>query len=341
MSRVSKRMQVIVGVLALVMLLGAATSEARMVPKVDNVIFFVDQSGSMYMRHQECGEVLKMALAKQILYALNDAMCEGPVKGGLFLFAPFQPIVQPGPYDKAKMAAGIKSIKDSQEIFGRLTPMGPGFDSLDRVLAGQSGKTAVIVISDGMSNLGPDPVAEARKIYSAYPNVCIHVISLADRKDGKEILARINKLNSCSVLANGCALLKEGVNKFVNDVLCAEEVVAPTKETLILRGIHFDFDKYNIKPEWAPVLDEAASRLQANPNMTVVIEGHTDGIGTERYNQVLSEKRANAVYSYLVKRGISPARMKTVGYGKTRPIADNSTEEGRAMNRRVEFKVTK
>ncbi len=336
----SRRTQVAVLFLAIALLMGATAANAKPVAKIDNFIFFVDQSGSMYMRHQECGEIVKMALAKQILSGLNELICDLGYKGSLYLFAPFQPVVTPGPYNKAKFAEGIRKIKDDQPIFDRLTPMGGGLRDLEPVLSQLTGKTAIIVISDGWSNFGVDPVAEARAIYSRFPNVCIHVISLADRKQGKAILGQINKLNNCSILVEGCSMIKEGMARFVEDVFCAEAPEAPVaRETLILRGIHFDFNKYVIKPEWAPVLDEAAAKLRQNQNISVVIEGHTDAVGAIPYNQTLSEKRAGAVYDYLVRKGVSPGRMRTVGYGKTRPIADNSTEEGRAMNRRVEIKI--
>lgn len=340
MVAVFRRKQVIGAVLALMMLFGVVTAQAKPVPKVDNFIIFVDQSGSMYKRHQECGEVVKMALAKQLVAGMNDLIPELGYNGSLYLFAPFQPVLTPSVYQRAKFAPGIGKIRDDQEIFGRLTPMGDGFDALEPVLAQMTGRTAIILISDGQDNFGSDPVAQARDIYSKYPQTCIHVVSLADRKEGKATLERINKLNGCSIMANGCALLREGLAKFVRDVFYGEAEAPVTRETIVLRGIHFDFDKYNIKPEWEPVLDEAAAKLRQNSAVNMVIEGHTDAVGTTEYNQKLSERRAMAVKNYLAKKGIDPNRMKTVGFSELRPIADNNTEEGRALNRRVELKVS-
>jgi outer membrane protein OmpA-like peptidoglycan-associated protein len=113
---------------------------------------------------------------------------------------------------------------------------------------------------------------------------------------------------------------------------------------IILRGINFDFDKANIKAEFAPVLDEAAQILKDNPNVNVVVEGHTDSIGSDAYNQRLSERRARAVKQYLTSRGVEASRLETVGKGETEPVADNTKNgrdnpEGRAMNRRAELKV--
>jgi OOP family OmpA-OmpF porin len=111
------------------------------------------------------------------------------------------------------------------------------------------------------------------------------------------------------------------------------------EEKIVLNGIRFDFDKAIIKPEFVPVLDEAADILKKHPNKKVTIEGHCDGIGSETYNMKLGMRRATSVKSYLVEKGISAEMLDTVSYGKDRPIADNKTKEGRAMNRRAEFKV--
>lgn len=101
-------------------------------------------------------------------------------------------------------------------------------------------------------------------------------------------------------------------------------------------GIRFDFEKYDVKPEFEPVLLEVRERLLAAPNLRVRLEGHADWKGPQRYNQPLSEKRAAACRAFVLDAaGIAPDRVEAVGFGELRPIADNSTEEGRAKNRRV------
>ena len=99
----------------------------------------------------------------------------------------------------------------------------------------------------------------------------------------------------------------------------------------------FDFDKYIIKPIYYQSLDDVYSILEENPELRIEIKGHADIIGTESYNQRLSENRARAVMEYLVNKGIDPERLSTAGYSFHRPIASNETEEGRALNRRVEL----
>ena len=110
---------------------------------------------------------------------------------------------------------------------------------------------------------------------------------------------------------------------------------APVK--LILRGVHFDFNKSIIRPGDAAVLDEVAGILKANPNVVVNVNGYCDAIGGEEYNLRLSDRRAQAVVDYLVNAGIPASRMIPHGYGKTNFVATNDTPEGRAQNRRVEL----
>jgi len=108
--------------------------------------------------------------------------------------------------------------------------------------------------------------------------------------------------------------------------------------TLNMPGaITFDFDSSDIKPEFRPVLDNVARTL-AEFNQTIVeVAGHTDSVGSDSYNQALSERRASAVASFLGSRGVMQQRMIVVGAGESRPIASNNTEAGRAQNRRVEI----
>jgi len=108
-----------------------------------------------------------------------------------------------------------------------------------------------------------------------------------------------------------------------------------------LNNIFFEFGKAVLLPESFPELDRTAEFLKNNPTIEIEIGGHTDDIGSEVFNQKLSEKRARAVADYLISKGVDSKRMTVVGYGESRPIAFNTDEEGRAMNRRVEFKVLK
>ena len=101
----------------------------------------------------------------------------------------------------------------------------------------------------------------------------------------------------------------------------------------------FDFDKSVLKPEGRRILDELVEKVQGINLEVMVAIGHTDSIGTEAYNQRLSERRANAVKAYLVSKGIESDRVATEGKGELQPVASNKTKAGRAQNRRVEIEV--
>ncbi|MPZ77505.1 MAG: OmpA family protein [Deltaproteobacteria bacterium] len=115
---------------------------------------------------------------------------------------------------------------------------------------------------------------------------------------------------------------------------------APKVErTIILDDVLFDFDKSNVKPEAAKILDRLVAFMQENKDSKVTLSGHTDNVGTEAYNKKLSERRVNAVRDYVVKKGIGRGRISGQGFGESKPIADNKTRDGRSKNRRVEIKV--
>ncbi len=104
-------------------------------------------------------------------------------------------------------------------------------------------------------------------------------------------------------------------------------------------GITFDFDSATVRPEFRRTLDQVADTLGRYEQTYVDVYGHTDSVGSDAYNQTLSERRAGAVASYLTSRGVQSARLATRGFGESEPIASTETEEGRAENRRVEIKL--
>lgn len=110
------------------------------------------------------------------------------------------------------------------------------------------------------------------------------------------------------------------------------------QETVVLEGVHFETNSANLTQESYEILDGVAAKLRDNPKVKVEIQGHTDEVGTPEYNQDLSQRRAETVRDYLVSKGVKEDRLVAKGYGATRPVAPNTTDEGRAKNRRVELK---
>ena len=124
-----------------------------------------------------------------------------------------------------------------------------------------------------------------------------------------------------------------------NDATSSATVVVRPRTVIEFEDVHFNFDRYNLRPDALKILDEAVAKLQANPNIQVTIEGHADSLGTQQYNLALGDRRANAARDYLVMRGIAASRLRTVSYGEDRPIDTNDTAAGRARNRRAHLAV--
>ena len=122
--------------------------------------------------------------------------------------------------------------------------------------------------------------------------------------------------------------------------LTEEQPAFTVGSTFVLKDILFEFDKSTILQQSYFELKSLISLLETYPQMHIEIRGHTDSKGSDSYNLRLSENRAKAVFEYLISKGISEKRLQYTGYGKTMPIDTNDTEEGRANNRRVEFKIT-
>jgi outer membrane protein OmpA-like peptidoglycan-associated protein len=117
------------------------------------------------------------------------------------------------------------------------------------------------------------------------------------------------------------------------------QVMRPVVKEFVFEDVHFDFDRYSLRPEATRALDEAIKTLQGNPEVQLEIEGHTCNIGTAEYNLALGERRSSAVREYLAARGISADRLRTVSYGEERPKHDNAREETRRLNRRAALVV--
>ena len=120
-----------------------------------------------------------------------------------------------------------------------------------------------------------------------------------------------------------------------------EEAVVVKEETIVIRDVHFQFDKATLTPSDKQVLDKIATRLKAEaPTAQLTVTGHTDSVGSDAYNQKLSDKRAHSVVEYLIQQGVPRSNFVSVtGAGESQPVADNKTADGRAQNRRTEIKI--
>ena len=117
------------------------------------------------------------------------------------------------------------------------------------------------------------------------------------------------------------------------------QVIKPVEKAIVFEDVYFDFDRSALRPEAQRILDDAVAEMNQNPTLQITIEGYTCNIGTAEYNLALGERRAKAVRDYLVGKGVSADRLRTVSFGEERPKYDNSREETRRLNRRAALVV--
>lgn len=129
------------------------------------------------------------------------------------------------------------------------------------------------------------------------------------------------------------------VEKLSEEEIFQRKTIEELNKEQVLKMIHFDFDKANIRDDMVPILERNAEWLKKHPTVKIRIEGYCDERGTVEYNLALGEKRAKAARDYLVSLGISPDRITIVSYGKSNPIDPRHNEEAWFKNRRAEFKI--
>lgn len=303
----------------------------------DNFFIVYDPSTSMDVPYKQSG-MTRMAMEKKIIQKSNDSLPElgwqaglyPHWKGGLWLngspeaFAPYYRLHN---FDKKVYAQAIDRLPT--------IPTGPPMLQIALMklehLLGIAGRTQVFLFTDGKDSRvkgvpEPAPLAQAKKLAKNY-DVCFTIISSATGKKEKKLLADMAAVNSCSQVIDFDTVAEhpehllgklylDGNNSF-NNVL-------------------FDFDKYKIKKEYRPILNNLGRFLHKNPQAYTVLSGFTDNIGSEAYNIRLSEKRAKSVRQYLRNKfHIAAKRLLPYWYGYSNPVADNATPKGRRLNRRV------
>ncbi|GAX61151.1 outer membrane protein [Candidatus Scalindua japonica] len=142
------------------------------------------------------------------------------------------------------------------------------------------------------------------------------------------------------VNAFGCAVDSDGDGVADDKDRCPgtpRGAIVDNRGCWVVKGVKFDYKKWDVKPQFNTNLDNIINILKRAPHLKIRVEGHTDNIGSAKYNLELSRKRAKAIKDYLIKKGIGKSRITSVGLGLSKPIATNDTKEGRALNRRAEL----
>lgn len=337
--------------------------------KTDNFLVLLDASGSMGEKYN--GQT-KFKTAEQIVSRMNQTipgamnLNAAVITFGAGFSSDVTGTYGPGAYSKEGLESALGKAN-----YGGYTPIGNAFSAGGVDKTSMSGISAVILVSDGKQNVGMDASKAAQEVKNRFgDNVCFYTVLVGDDPAGKELMDEIARVGQCGFSTTADTVYSsEGMAGFVGAAFCGGEppvVVAaiadsdgdgildnldrcpntPKGATVNAQGcwayqgeVLFDFDKAELKPGAYPILDEALVVYELNPDLKVEIRGYTDSTGTAEYNLDLSQRRAEAVESYLEAKGVDPEAVSAKGYGAANPVAPNDTPAGRAQNRRVEFRA--
>jgi len=318
--------------------------EVYMVRKADNFIILYDRSASMADTY---GQTLMTELAAQrkILLEKNATLPDMNWQAGIYSFTPgtaidnITPYYQMQRYDKKSFSRAI--MKMPREPKGA-TLLQQGLWALSDILEGLSGKTVIFLFTDGqytpVANM-PAPAAIAARLATTF-DLCFVVINTGAESKERAEIAAISAVNRCSYMMPFEKLL--GNPEWMTYALFEIQEAAPAEPGDAILGyqwdnILFDFDSFHIKQEYFDTLAQVSALLKAQPQARIILAGHTDSVGTKKYNMNLSHQRAASVRTYLVQKGgVSADRITLSGFGFNEPVATNETAEGRALNRRVQ-----
>ena len=348
--------------------LDSQTQDVKYVPKIESFVIILDASASM--RDEYIGAVNKghpkFTVAKDILARMNNTLPEIDVKCAFVTFGHgyFKPFETSVVYELTKYSRSLleDALISATPPQGS-SPAGNGIKDAWNILLTSGGQNAVILVSDGEQLIG-SPLERAKDLKEMYGDrVCLYTIFVGNTAEGEEELRELAREVKCgfSVTADEIAssdnmadfvkkvfltaiqkqdIDSDGDGVYDKDDECPdtpEGAIVDSRGCWVVKGITFDYKKWDTKEEFDSNLSNIVDVLQKNPNMYIRIEGHTDNIGSMEYNIDLSQKRAHAVKNYLVGKGINESRVSIVGFGYKKPIAPNDTEEGRALNRRAEI----
>jgi OOP family OmpA-OmpF porin len=332
--------------------LNPKVQSGQYVQKVDTFLIINDVSLTMldsYKGYQ------KLDIALNTISNLNQTIPNLKLDAGLRIFGHIENFSM----NSTRLNYGIVSytkdgLDKSLDDMGRkggLSPLEMAIDAGNSDLKDTRGRIAVIVVSDG-EDMGKTQVQSAQSMKSRFGDrLCIYTIQVGNSPEGKTVLEQIANVSGCGFMINADNISSPNdMASYVESVFFGKappkkeeplvevkkEAEAPRIITMAL-NIEFDTGKSAIKPQYYDEIKKVADFMKENPQVTAMIEGHTDTVGSRANNIKLSRVRAASVKSYLISKfGISANRLKSAGYGPDKPVADNKTLDGRQKNRRVQ-----
>lgn len=338
-------------------------------PKADSYTFLVDYSGSMMEspeqdeltqeekqekkaaaeaaghplpemteKEKEREKTKRIATAKTLIKQLTGPLSAYSLQNGLYTVAPYTEIAPYKNRPEQNLNEEAQTLKENMEVLGRRSPIGLGIEQHAARMEKSGLNGPVYLITDGRQAYGR-PVKDAiQTFYRIRPESCLHIISLADTREGEELVAALAASQTCSRILHVRDIQEnpETADRFISETVpleCREQ-----ERILSVTGINFAFDRYDIDGKSEAILHKALEYIRAQDERAKIeIVGWTDWVGSDTYNLRLSQKRAEAVKAWLVKKGIPAERMRAIGKGKSYRY-DNRTEKGRYLNRRMDFR---
>lgn len=330
---------------------------------VDQSILIVDTSASV---------ADEFPGAKALTQALVASMPEGDYEAGSIAYGGFRREVHPlAPLDRSGLggyAGGLSHLAEGSPLYAALAEAGDEFGS-------KSGHAAITVVSDGVpTDIGGRDVPEATTLDAARAvaddhdgTLCIHTIQIGDDPAGAALLEKLAQTTDCgSSRKAGSLRTAADYHGFQREVYLGAAPMAKaapgdrdgdgvldgadqcprtpkgarvdSRGCWVIQGLNFATNSADIEPASKTRLaNEVVPVLEANPDVRVRIDGHTDSRGDAAYNQSLSERRAESVRDYFTSQGIDASRLETRGFGETQPIAPNDTADNLRKNRRTEL----
>ena len=327
-------------------------TKTDLIRTVDNFIVLFDTSGSTN-ELVPGRNVSKIVAAKTMLKERNSWLPDLGYNAGLYVYTnnetllgTYKEVYGIKPYDRAAFDAAIDQLPDKGQ---GPTMLQAGLHGLRKVVAGLSGKTAVIMFTDGTFNINKGmkkPLRIAQEINKDH-DVCFYLISSAKVDTEKRLLKAVSAVNPCSRVVPLATFIDNpnyiGGALYTTKTTSYERLKPVTKVVGVsLEDILFDFNSADLRGEYKEKLNMLGDYLKSNPDAYVVAGGYADSAGDEDYNLALSQRRAASVKAFLVDQaGIDGNRIVDLWFGELNPVADNGTAQGRQLNRRVEIAVGK
>jgi len=333
-----------------------------LVQKTNNFQVIMDTSASMeepyewkHFAYTTPMKTNKLEYEQSLVRLFNDTIPNLKLTAGLRDFAGQRWLTRPfdtklwfgmAPYVKEDFGKAIFEVNTA----GVESPLDKALDAATADLKPLAGKSAVVIFSDGLEM--PKAPASAQAMKAALQDrVCIYAVLIGKDPtgEGKALLDKVVKAGQCGFMVTGAQVESAaGMADFVEKIFLGPAAAAaavppgpalPPGAVAQLDSIYFDFDKYNVKPEFKDVVKKNADYFKANKADNVLIAGNCDERGTNEYNMALGQRRADAAAKALKAAGVEAKRIKTVSWGEEKPVCKESVEACWSKNRNAMFFV--